>query len=75
MENDIRDAIARLQARGWTISTVGEAIQVTANTVAKWKGQARYPAHPQMVLDALAKLEVYEQIPKKKRGRPRKQGN
>ena len=67
MEEDVRDVIARLQIKGWSIAAMADELSLSRYAIDKWKSGARNPSHQALVLAALKKLETRKRIPKRKR--------
>jgi transcriptional regulator with XRE-family HTH domain len=65
--DDVQGQLAKLSERGWTISSIAEAIDVPRNTVERWKRGVHQPAHAQAVGLALQQLIQRKRIPKRKR--------
>jgi hypothetical protein len=67
MGTDVQAKLAQLQARGWTLAAIADALGVTCNAVEKWKAGDRYPANAKSVLSLLDRLAMKKRIPKRKR--------
>jgi len=65
--NDVQTKVAQLEEKGWTLAAIADEIEVSHNTVEKWKAGTRYPSLDKPVLDALNRLLKRNRIPKKKR--------
>lgn len=65
--SDIRDRIAELQAKGWTLAALADELGVTTNAVEKWKAGDRYPANSKAILTMLDEIAKRKRIPKKRR--------
>ena len=64
---DIVEAIAALQAKGWTISAISNELEIPRNTVDRWKRGVAQPIHSKIVLLALRGLLPRKRVPKGKR--------
>ena len=67
MPEDAKGVIARLQAKGWTIAAIADAMGLSRYALDKWKAGARNPSHQVLVVAALKKLETRKRVPKRKR--------
>ncbi len=67
MAEDVKEVIARLQAKGWTIAALADTMGLSRYALDKWKSGERNPSHQVLVLAALKKLETRKRIPKRKR--------
>ena len=67
MAEDVKEVIARLQAKGWSIAALADTMGLSRYALDKWKSGERNPSHQVLVLAALKKLETRKRIPKRKR--------
>jgi transcriptional regulator with XRE-family HTH domain len=65
--NDVQARVALLQEKGWTLASIADELEVSHNTLEKWKAGDRYPRLEKPVLDALDRIAKQKRIPKKKR--------
>ena len=73
--NDVQCRIAELQAKGWTLAALADALGNHVNTLEKWKAGDRYPANSTSVLIAMAALAERTSIPAKRRRSVSSDGN
>ena len=67
MPEDAKEVLARLQAKGWTIAAIADAMGLSRYALDKWKAGERTPSHQVLVVAALKKLETRKRILKRKR--------
>ncbi len=65
MPEDAKEVLARLQAKGWTIAAIADAMGLSRYALDKWKSGERNPSHQVLVVAALKKLETQKRIPKR----------
>ena len=63
---EVRTKLAELQAKGWTLASIGRAIGQSSEAVESWKADKRSPTNSQLVLAELDRLAKRKHIPKKK---------
>ena len=64
---DVQIKISQLQDKGWTLAALADEIDITPNTVEKWKSGNRHPSNAKAVLSLLDQLAKRKRIPKKRR--------
>ena len=64
---DVQEMLEALLLRGWTISSIADALGSPRNTVERWKRGVHQPTHPQAIGLALEQLLGRKRIPKRKR--------
>jgi orotate phosphoribosyltransferase-like protein len=65
--NDIQAKIAKLQEKGWTLAAIADELEVTVNTVEKWKAGDAQPHNAKGVFVLLDQLLERKRIPKQRR--------
>jgi transcriptional regulator with XRE-family HTH domain len=68
-KNAIQETIEQLRAKGWTVSSMADAVGVPRPTLERWRHGSRFPTHAEFVRRALAELLTRKRIPKRKRYR------
>jgi transcriptional regulator with XRE-family HTH domain len=63
----VREAIAVLKGRGWTLAAIADELSVHRDAVWAWETGRRAPANPRPVMMALERLLRRKRIPKRKR--------
>ncbi len=64
--NEVQQALARLETRGWTLSAVSRDTGIPRATIQQWKTGRRSTTYPSMVVKELARLEAKKRVPKEK---------
>lgn len=67
MMNDIQAKLAELESKDWTLAAISDELEVSYNTVQKWKSGDRYPPIVKLIIEKLDELAERKRIPKKKR--------
>ena len=65
--NDVQARVALLQGKGWTLASIADELEVSHNTIEKWKAGDRQPANSKAILAMLDQLTKRRRIPKKRR--------
>ena len=65
--NDVQARVVLLQKKGWTLASLADELEVSHNTMEKWKAGDRYPRLAKPVLESLDRIAKQKRIPKKKR--------
>ncbi len=65
--NDVQEALARLQEKGWTIAAIADELGVHRETVSRWRSATSYPDLSRPTLMALEMLAKRQRVPKRKR--------
>jgi transcriptional regulator with XRE-family HTH domain len=65
--NDVQTRIAELEAKGWSLAAIADALHIAHNTVESWKAGGRQTHFEKLVLDALDQLLIRKRIPPKRR--------
>jgi transcriptional regulator with XRE-family HTH domain len=63
----VKEALAELKARGWTISAIADELAVHRDSVWSWEAGRYTPDKPRLVRIALEGLLRRRRIPKRKR--------
>lgn len=66
-KNLVQERLATLQDKGWTLAALADELELTVNTLEKWKAGDRKPADAKSVLAMLERLEIRKRIPKRRR--------
>ena len=62
----VRAKLAELQEKGWTLASIGRALDQSSVTIETWNAGTRTPANLKSVLASLEHLLKQKRIPKKK---------
>jgi transcriptional regulator with XRE-family HTH domain len=65
--NDIQTKLAELESKHWTLAAIADELEVSYNTVQKWKADDRYPSMSKLIIEKLDELLERKRIPKQKR--------
>ena len=65
--NEVQEAIASLQAKGWTLAAIADELEITVNAVEKWKAGQRTPANRKSMLEHLGRLLQQRHVPPQRR--------
>lgn len=65
--NVVQQRLADLEAKGWTLAAIADALGVTYNAAQKWKAGDRHPSNLKSVLEHLERLQHSPRIPKQRR--------
>ncbi len=68
--NEIQNRIAELENRGWSLAALADELDVSVNTVEKWKAGNTSPANGKATLALLGVVAKKKGIPKKRRYAP-----
>ena len=65
--NEVQEAIAALQAKGWTLAAIADEMEITVNAVEKWKAGQRTPTNRKSILEHLGRLLQMRHVPPQRR--------
>jgi transcriptional regulator with XRE-family HTH domain len=65
--NDIQTKLAELEGKNWTLAAISDELDVSYNTVQKWKSGDRYPPIAKLIIEKLDELLERKRIPKQRR--------
>jgi len=65
--NDIQTKLAELEDKNWTLAAISDELDVSYNTVQKWKAGDRYPPIAKLIIEKLDELAERKRIPKRRR--------
>lgn len=65
--NDIQTKLAALESKDWTLAAISDELEVSYNTIQKWKAGDRYPPMAKLIIEKLDELIGRKRIPKQKR--------
>jgi hypothetical protein len=69
-QNDIKDLMAQLQGKGWTLAAIADSLDYPYRTIQNWAASgsnARYPSNAPSIRRDLGRLLERRRIPKRKR--------
>jgi transcriptional regulator with XRE-family HTH domain len=65
--NEVRELIAALRTKGWTVAAIADHLKVDRDSVYRWERGLRSPANAVGVVLALRRLLQRRRIPKRSR--------
>ena len=65
--NAVQEMLADLEGKSWSLAAIADELEVSYNTVQKWKAGDRYPSTVKAVLQSLDTLRKRKRVPKKRR--------
>jgi transcriptional regulator with XRE-family HTH domain len=65
--NNIQAKLAELEDKSWTLAAISDELDVSYNTVQKWKSGDRYPPIAKLIIEKLDALLERKRIPKQRR--------
>jgi transcriptional regulator with XRE-family HTH domain len=69
MEDEVKELITQLRAKGWTLAAIADELQVDNESVYRWQRGLRSPANASAVATVLRGLLRRRRIPKRRRPR------
>jgi hypothetical protein len=61
--------LERLKEKGWTLTNIARAIEVSEDTITKWRSGQRSPVNLKLVIDGLDVLVIKKRHPPKRQKR------
>jgi uncharacterized protein YjcR len=65
--NDIQTKLTELEGKNWTLAAISDELDISYNTVQKWKSGDRYPPIAKLIIEKLDELLERKRIPKQRR--------